>query len=245
MVLKFNFWARTEPPRPVEVSGDYEVHNNRGVLIPVVPAIFSEGIADLVRAGHYEEHEAAELDSLIRPDEIILEIGAGCGFISTYCAKNPCTKSVHCVEANPDLIDLIHLTHRLNNVTASVYNEILAREDGEADFFLHKDFWGSGTISSLGTANKPVIKVPTTRFQRRLDEIRPTMLVIDVEGGEETLFEDVSLTSVQRIMLELHPHLIGRSGVKRLFDLLSAQGFCYDVWHSTRSIVTFSHVDCE
>jgi len=36
---------------------------------------------------------------------------------------------------------------------------------------------------------------------------------------------------------------IGRRGVKRVFDLLSAQDFHYDVWHSTRSIVTFSHVD--
>ena len=227
------------PPPPAAVVESHECYNNRGVLLPVVPGIFSDPIAASVRSGRYEEYEAAELDGLIQPGEVILEIGAGCGFISTYCAKNPHTQRLHCVEANPGLIEVIRLTHRINGVDVTIHHEILGREDGETDFFVNEDFWASGTHSFLG---KPV-RVPVTSFQKRLDETRPTMLIVDIEGGEETLFEDVDLTGVKKIMVEMHQPTIGRRGVKRVFDLLSARDFCYDMWHSTHSVVTFSHVD--
>lgn len=224
--------------RPAKIVGGIEFYNNHGVLLPVLPE-FSEPVVATIRNGGYEAHEATELDTLIGPGEIVLEIGAGCGFMSACCAKNPHTSSIWCVEANPDLISVIQLTHRINNVTATIYNEILAGSDGEIDFFVHRDFWGSGTHSFLG---KP-IKVATRSFQKRLDEIRPTMLIVDIEGGEEALFEGVDLAGVRKIMLELHQPTIGGHGVKRVFDLLSAQGFHYDVPHSTHSVVTFLHVD--
>lgn len=228
-----------EPPPPAAIVEGYECYGNHGVLLPIVPGIFSEAVAASVRSGRYEAHEAAELDGLIQPGEVILEIGAGCGFISTCCAKNPHTQRVHCVEANPRLIEVIRLTHRINGVEVAVHHEVLGREDGETDFFLHEDFWASGTHSFLG---EPV-RVPVTSFQKRLDEVRPTMLIADIEGGEEVLFEDVNLDGVTKIMAELHQDTIRRRGIKRVFDLLSARDFHYDVWHSTRSVVTFSHVD--
>lgn len=227
------------PPPPAAVVEGYECYSNRGVLLPVVPGVFSDPVAASVRSGRYEEYEAKELDGLIQPGEVILEIGAGCGFISTYCAKNQHTERVHCVEANPQLIEVIRLTHRINGVEVAVHHEILGREDGETDFYVHEDFWASGTHDFLG---RPV-RVPVTSFQKRLDEVRPTMLVVDIEGGEEVLFEDVDLTGVKKILLELHQPTIGRHGIKRVFDLLSARDFHYDAWHSTRSVVTFSHVE--
>jgi FkbM family methyltransferase len=222
-----------------KIIDGYNCYENHGVLIPVIPGIFSDAIANLVRLGSYESHEASLLDALIQSDEVILEIGAGCGFISTYCAKIPHVKGVFCVEANPNLIEAIKLTHRINAVTVTTFNEVLGKEDGQADFYLHSDFWASGTHSFLGTP----IRVKRTSFQSRLDQIRPTMMIVDIEGGEEALFESVNLTGVRKIMLELHQPTIGRSGVKKVFDLLSAQGFHYEVWHSYSSVVTFSHVD--
>jgi len=233
-------WQRKSAETRTQVTTEgYECFENRGVLIPVIPGIFSDDITNSVKLGSYESHEASVLDGLIQPGEVILEIGAGCGFISTYCAKNPRTYKVFCVEANPNLIDPIKLTHAVNAVTVPVFNEILGNEDGETDFYLHRDFWASGTHSFLGTP----IRVKKTSFQSRLDQIRPTMLIIDIEGGEEKLFEAVELKGVKKIMLELHQPTIGRRGIKKVFDLLSAQGFHYDVWHSFYSVVTFSHVD--
>jgi FkbM family methyltransferase len=212
--------------------------DNRGILIPVVPGVFSDFVAGWVVAGTYEMQEASVLDALIEPSEIVLEIGAGCGFISAYCAKNAHTKAVFCVEANPQLIEVIKLTHHINGVNATIFGEILAKDPGEAEFFVNKDFWASGTHKSLGT----MIKVRTASMQERLDALRPTMLIVDIEGGEETLFDGVDLACVRKIMIELHQHIIGRRGVKKVFDVLSAQNFHYETYHSASSVVTFSNV---
>lgn len=215
-----------------------ECVDNRGILIPIFNQLYSDNIIQSIRSGTYESYEACELDSLIQSGEVILEIGAGCGFISSYCAKNPNTQAVFCIEANPALIPVIRFTHKINDIHAVLFHEILSPEEGESDFYLHEQFWASGTH---GIGKK--IKVKTTLFQKRLDEIRPTMLIIDIEGGEESLFENVDLTGVNKIMLEIHPLIIGRKGVKKLFDLLSAQNFHYDMCHSSHGVVTFSHVD--
>lgn len=143
------------------------------------------------------------------------------------------------MEANPNLIEVIKLTHEINAVNVTVYEEVLGKNEGRTDFYLNRHFWASGIHSSLGE----LITVKTTPFQSRLDAIRPTMLVVDIEGGEENLFEDVDLTGVKKIMLELHHAIIGRRGIKKVFDLLSAQDFHYEQWHSSYGIVTFSHVD--
>src|SRR6516225_2047600 len=98
-----------ELPRPEVIDG-VEFYDNHGVLLPVLPDVFSEPVIATIKNGVYEAHEATELDTLIEPGEIVLEIGAGCGFISTCCAKNPHTSAVFCVEANPELIHVIELT---------------------------------------------------------------------------------------------------------------------------------------
>lgn len=244
--------ARTRPPnlapvlgppalvrKPDAVIEGVEFYLNGGVLLPTVPGLFSPQIVDTIKRGDYELQERDQLPGLLRSDDVVLEIGAGCGFMSTLVAKSLPARSVHCVEANPALIDVIRLTHRANQVEVDVHHEVLSDAGAEVDFYLHEDFWGSGTHSFLG---KP-IKVPATPFQHRLDAVRPTMIIVDIEGGEESLFDGADLRGVMKIMVELHQPTIGRRGVKRLFDTLAAREFHYDSWHSSRSVVTFSHVD--
>jgi len=215
-----------------------EVFLCNGIKVPVIPSLFSPPIVESIKRGDYECYEANELKHLVEDDEVILEIGAGCGFISTLCALDPRVKSVHAVEANPAMIPVIKLTHKLNNVSPVVYNEILAKEDGEVDFFVHEDFWASGTADFLGRR----ISVKSTSFQRRLDAIQPTMLIVDIEGGEQQLFDDVNLNGVKKILMEVHQNFIKRNGIKHVFDMMGKHGFHYDQNHSHRAIVAFSHV---
>jgi hypothetical protein len=68
------------------------------------------------------------------------------------------------------------------------------------------------------------------------------MLIVDIEGGEAALFEDVPLTGITKIYIEVHQQLLGRVGMKRLFDAFSKRDFHYDQWHSSHGVVLFSHV---
>jgi hypothetical protein len=72
--------------------------------------------------------------------------------------------------------------------------------------------------------------------------LSPTMLIVDIEGGEKFLFDNVELPGVQKVYIELHQDIIGRSGIKQVFDFFSARNFHYDVLNSYGNVVLFSHV---
>ena len=65
------------------------------------------------------------------------------------------------------------------------------------------------------------------------------LVVCDVEGAETVLFQDADLSGVDRIFLEMHDHVTGLSGVRRLFATMAGHGFVYDPRHSQGSVVLF------
>lgn len=68
------------------------------------------------------------------------------------------------------------------------------------------------------------------------------MLVVDIEGGELELFRSIPLTGIKKIFIEFHQKVIGRLGMKEIFDFLSSKDFHYGQYHSSGSVVLFSHV---
>ncbi len=211
-----------------------------GLRLELPPEVATENIRNALSQGWYEALEAQQVPYLLQPGEIVLEVGAGIGLISTLCAKDRRTKEVHAVEANPQLIPVIKHTHKINKAKVKVYNEVLADADGMTSFYLHRDFWASSLTGWEGATRVDVAK---TSFQSRIDAIKPTMLIVDIEGGETNLFDQVKMPSVEKILIELHQNVVGRKNIKHLFDVLGAKGFHYDQWHSNGPVVTFSAVD--
>jgi FkbM family methyltransferase len=211
-----------------------------GLSIELPTELATPAIKNALEGGWYEAGEIEQLPNLLQDGEVVLEIGAGLGLMSTLAAKDKRTKEVHAVEANPKLIPVIAANHKLNNAKVKVYNELLADADGEVDFYVHRDFWASSLTYWAGAE---VVKIKKKRFQTRLDEIKPTMLIVDIEGGETHLFDNVSMPTVEKILIELHLNNVGRDNVLHLFQVLGSKGFHYDQWHSKGPIVTFSAVD--
>jgi FkbM family methyltransferase len=212
----------------------------QGVKLEIPNALLTDRLRDAFERGYYEAAEAEHVPGILQDGERVLEIGAGIGFVSTIAALTGKASKVIAVEANPALIPAIKRNHELNHVDADVYNEILSAEEGVGHLHVHPDFWASSLTDWEGARR---VEVRKTSLQRRLEEWRPTLIIVDIEGGEATLFDGVDLKGVSRIMLELHQEGIGRRGMKHVFDVLSAQGFHYDQWHSCKDVVTFTHVD--
>lgn len=229
---KFQNWLRTALRRD---SSPYFLRH-MGVDICVDPSIFSKQVIAAIRRGSYERKEATQLLSLVGPGETILEIGAGCGFLSTLMAKQPDCKSVHAVEANPALIPIIKATHMRNEVDVTLYNEVLGQSNGEAEFFINENFWASGLDDSLGRRS---LMIKQVAIQERIFQIRPTLIVCDIEGGEANLLGDADLAHTDKVLFELHPRIIGQKGVRTVFEQMSKRGFTYDCFHSSGAIVTF------
>jgi len=186
-----------------QVVEGFECIKKRGVLIPIIPGFtpdLPKKPAEVAQQEERERREASLLDDLIQHSEIILEIGSGSGFISTYCAMNRHAKQVFCVRENPNLVEEIKLTHRINGVSVTVLNEILGNVDDGPKLYQRADLWASRDDSFLGSA----ITVPTQSLQSRLNQIRPTMLIIEVMRDEGLLSEDLDLAGVKKIMIALN-----------------------------------------
>lgn len=212
-----------------------------GVTIPFDAAIITPAIKHAIESGYFEAEEAQQLPHIVEPDDRVLDIGAGIGFISTLIARR--AKYVISVEANPDLIPYMAGLHRLNGVeNVERLNVVLGESDtGLARFYQRKDFW-MGSLSKGPNPYISMIKVPKMALGPLLKREHISLIVCDIEGAESVLFKSVDLGEVSRIYLELHDHITGLKGVSAVFETMAAHGFSYDPRYSSGAIVLFRKV---
>ena len=214
-----------------------------GVLIPDAPHIITPAIRHAMVAGRFEAEEAAELPRILRDGDVVLEIGAGIGFISTLLDRDDRVRRVIAVEANPRLMPYMADLHARNGVSkVHRKNAVLSNgSDAAMTFYLRRDFW-MGSLAPEPNAYEDTVEVPTENLDRVIRDNAVTLIVCDVEGAEAHLFHDADLTGVDRVYLELHDHVTGLAGVKSLVDALSSRGFTLDPRHSINSVVLFRRV---
>lgn len=224
-----------------------ELVTHMGISLEINPELMSKKMMDVLRGNNYEGAESKQINKLIQDNEVVLEVGAGIGFVSSLIVKNPLTKRAISFEANPLLIETIDRTVKRNVRDAGerweVRNAVLKTGDakGDADFYVHHDFWAS----SLAPMPNPlrVDRVPYAGFNEVVSDLRPTMIVCDIEGGELDLFRNADLTGVKKVFMEIHQARLGRRGIKHLFECFHARDFHYDQHHSAGSVILFSHVN--
>ncbi|WP_164854776.1 FkbM family methyltransferase [Devosia sp. 1566] len=214
---------------------------HRGVKIDIAPSEISEPIKEAIRGGWYELPESEALDRLVLDDDIVLELGAGCGFISTYVANQGRAKEIFAVEANPTLIPIIKRTHELNGAQVRVFNEMLGAGEGETQFHMHPDFWASRSNNKWDGAQ--TITVPQRGFRARLEAWQPSLLIMDIEGGELPLLRMGLPPCVNRVVLEVHGWAYGGPGLHEIMRLLCDYSFHYMPMASKGSVVCFKRLD--
>lgn len=209
------------------------------------PAI-SDNLRNRILQGKYEKQEAKCIIEAGEQGDRLLEVGAGIGYISCLAGISGKFTSITCVEANPELISLIRRNHEINKVTADVINGAAVADKGaqgaHAAFFIRNDFWAS-SMSPRPPGYSKQVEIPQICIQDLIDRIQPTFLVCDIEGGETALIPRLNLAGVSKVMIELHQRVIGRQGMKTVFDAMSSQSFHYDQWHSCGGVVLFSRTN--
>ena len=61
-------------------------------------------------------------------------------------------------------------------------------------------------------------------FQDVVDEIQPDVIICDIEGVEKEVFAGANLSSVHRLVVEVHPQVISLLGVLKCVGGLAASG---------------------
>ncbi|MBB4279663.1 FkbM family methyltransferase [Rhizobium mongolense] len=242
----FDYKAIFRPKKPQAKLIQYP-HTTGPINIAVADGVVSDVIQKKIKDGRYEKHEARTIPKLMIDDEILLELGAGVGVISTLGWLSGKVREVHCFEADPRLIELIKETHTQNGVKGYVYNQILSSDadlvaQGLMDFHIREHFYGNSTITSVGREVKETVKVPVVAITEAISKIQPTVIACDIEGGELGLFDEVEMPSVKTIMLETHQAALKGHGMRQVFHEMHKADFHYDERYSCGSVSVFSRI---
>ncbi|MEM6307420.1 MAG: glycosyltransferase family 2 protein, partial [Pseudomonadota bacterium] len=211
-----------EQPPVVEYGETIEI---MGVKIPFVPTIITPNIERPMRRNRYETGECMTAQTLIKPGDRVLELGAGVGLVSTIASRVEGVQAILSIEGHPGLIPMIRETHRINGVThVELRHGLAATVSSDAQpFYVRNDFWGS-SMEPHSRPYKNVEHIPTFGLGDLIAEFDPTVIIADIEGGELDLFDHADLSGVRVIMIELHPKVYGPEGQNKILTTLEGKG---------------------
>lgn len=212
-----------------------------GVKVPDSPMMTPER-AERINAARYEGQEIAGALEVIRPGDRVLEMGAGIGLVGAIAARNGKPEKVLSFEANPGLIQHINTLYRLNDLQdrIEVRNEVLISAPNPPEtvaFHIRNSYLGSSLIDTDKRATTQV-DVPTARYDEVRRDFAPTVLLMDIEGGELDFLRHASLEGIRAIVLEFHPAAYGKEGMRECKSILERAGFAKVPEHCTRQVWT-------
>lgn len=204
-----------------------QIQNGR-VRIDIGELACSKRARDLY-ADRYEAEERHIIEQRLRPDDIVLELGSGMGIVTIVCCQIAGSERVHTFEANPKMEATLLRNFALNGVTPHLQMAMISSAEGTDQFHVSDKVLLSSRYESATRISRAKVEcttVPTVSLQRVLQEVQPTFLVVDIEGGELELLNDgIDLSSVERICIEVHPAIIGDEQAGRLIENLIQRGF--------------------
>lgn len=151
----------------------------------------------------------------------LVDLGANIGFTSVYLARRLTLEYVVAVEPDPANARILRRNLDQNRVPAQVLEAAVGPTDGRASFRRDRDS-NVGRLDAAGEIGVQVMSMPSV-IEHLPNGARPTLIKVDIEGGEEELFSgDVSwLAHFDCLMAEFHPTL---ANTDRIIELIEASG---------------------
>ncbi|AXI43942.1 FkbM family methyltransferase [Sulfitobacter sp. SK011] len=223
---KFTFRPQSKPAPDALPKGI--VASCHGIQVPKSFATDPKWLVRKINNGRYEKEEIAGALHLVKSTDRVLECGAGIGIVGTTIAHNCKPQKVLSFEANPNLIPVIEATYKHNKVdhTISVTNGALLSGNDVPEsvtFNVSKRF----AFSSLDTPKRELseqITVPAYDYAAVKADFAPTVLLMDIEGGELDFLEGADLSGINVVVMEFHPDVYGMDGMSRCKQLLRQSG---------------------
>jgi len=213
-------------------KADYST--NFGVRLPIKHPAITPPILKDIFFGVYESKEADLVKKKLAADDVVMEVGAGIGFLSALCAKVTGGERVFAYEANPQLMEVVKHVHELNQVEPTVSNVLLGEGGGERTFWLEKDYWASSLIQ--GSKDATPIRVRQIDLNQEIQRIQPSFMILDIEGGEYEFLRRARLDPIRKIVIEVHPRVLGYTRISEMLGWLFAAGFALDLGNMRKNV---------
>jgi FkbM family methyltransferase len=218
---------------------EFQVRYRFKYVLPKIQEITLEGmkfdvsglstkIRNRLLSGAYEAHEKKMCFDYLTPNDSVLEIGGAIGFIGLICQKKIGIKNYFCFEANPRTYEILKKNYQLNGVEPRVWNMALAHADGHVDLEVGSDFWENSICydSTRGEGVKTV-RVPAGTLDTLLALAgqKVNTLIIDIEGAEQFIDFQRVPEEISKIIIELHPGVMGQEVMYNIVATLIGLGF--------------------
>jgi len=218
---------------------EFQVRYRFKYVLPKIQEIMLEGlkfdvsglstkIRNRLLSGAYESHEKKMCCDYLSPTDSVLEIGGAIGFIGLLCQKKLGIKNYACFEANPKTYEILKRNYELNGVTPRVWNMALAHADGHVDLEVGSDFWENSICYDNASKNGvKTVRVPAGTLDTLLELIghKVNTLIIDIEGAEQFIDFQRIPEEISKIIIELHPGVMGQEVMYNIVATLIGLGF--------------------
>lgn len=174
-----------------------------------------------------DTHELDERDLVrqyIQPGDTVLELGACLGVVSCVINARLADRGHHvAVEANPALAGVLD-RNRARNQAGFVTEICLVSRTSDGSFFQNECMVMSS--GHMREGKRVQVRVRTVEEIERQHGLRFDTVFMDIQGGElDFVRENPELLSRTRLLiLEMHPHIIGRAACDECRAGLRAAG---------------------
>jgi FkbM family methyltransferase len=214
-----------------------------GFRLCVDDVVMNARVRSQVYRGVYEMSKFVIADALIRPGDRVLELGAGLGLVTLLAASRCEARSVVSFEAVPRSADLIKRNLELNGLSADVRARAIGPEDGTVAFFVADDAISSSTSTARGKSGMTKITVPCDGVRSIIEQVQPTVLLIDVEGTETDIVPLMDLSGVRAIMIQIHGDVVDDASASQIMRTFLGAGLNYLHMCSIGNVWAFERPD--
>lgn len=187
----------------------------------------SPKIRNRLMSGAYEAHEKKMCRDFLTPADKVIEVGAAIGFIGLLCQKELGIRDYASFEANPKTLEILKRNYELNGMTAKAMNLALGCNDGEVDLEIGTDFWENSIVNKQPSAGAHTVRVDCTTLDGLVKRcgFTPNVLIVDIEGAEQFIDFANLPASINKVIIELHPGVIGQAASYDIVAALVQRGF--------------------
>jgi FkbM family methyltransferase len=200
----------------------------KGIWLPLDWAIGFNTLRWIVN-GRYENGEVEIISKTLTYEDKVLEVGTGFGFVTSFCSLIVGDERVFSFEANPFNAEMARRVFQKNKVNPTLKNVMLGQKYGVVNFPINSK---NRLASSLLDSSTEMIKVSIEPLNEVIRHLKPTFLVMDIEGGEYEIVRLIEPLTIKKIQFELHPELLGDDKCNELFIILGKHGFEKDEYLS-------------
>ena len=205
-----------------------------GIEVPQGPHL-TPGMIRALQDGSFAATQVRSALAALRPEDRVLNLGAGPGVLAAVIARNCRPAAILAFERDPGMIAQARALCRHNGLEDRItlrHGEVLAGPGADE----------SSDPACVTSSDAGPGDVPVTRHDRLRRVYLHNVIIMDIEGAERAFLRHANLTGVRLVLVDLHPGLYGRAGVRDCRRALGRAGYERDLGLSGAEVDVFRRV---